>query len=67
MTAGARREAAEILRRIVELLPKITPGQRDYLQGVAAGLELKVSRRSRLVGEARPAESTSTPDSAERD
>ena len=45
MTAAARREAAEILRRVVELLPKLSPGQRDYLQGVATGLELKTSRR----------------------
>ena len=67
MTAGARREAAEILRRVIELLPKISPGQRDYLQGVAKGLELKRSRRSRVVGEVRQGESTSASDSTERD
>jgi hypothetical protein len=66
MTAGARREAAETLRRVIELLPKLSPGQRDYLEGVASGLDLKVSRHSRGPSKGHPGEGASGTDSAKR-
>ena len=53
MTVAAHSEAAEILHRAIELLPKVSSGQSDYLQGVAIGLELETSRRLRVSVPAR--------------
>jgi hypothetical protein len=46
-TQRDRREAAEILRRIVETLPDPTPVQVAFLLGQASGLDERVVRRVR--------------------
>jgi hypothetical protein len=46
-TQRDRREAAEILRRIVAALPNPTPVQRAFLLGQASGLDEGITARGR--------------------
>jgi hypothetical protein len=53
-TARERREAAEILRRIVEDLPDLTPVQRAFMLGQASGLDEGVKPGERSPGDPAP-------------
>jgi hypothetical protein len=61
-SARERREAAEMLRRIVEDLPDLTPFQRTFMLGQASGLDEGATPRRRAPEESAPRRMNERPD-----